>query len=203
MDSVAKSDWDQPWPEHCHRQKRQRICLRVQLRQPHSQERHSAAAPGTVNAVLAKLDNNTGDVLWVQWAGDAGDKYGYGVATDNAGNVYITGHSIPDKGNMFVVKYDTDGNELWERLIGGTLADIGRGIAVDPAGSDVYVVGYTSNTIINGSTNPTPAETSIQLHKLSAVTGDLNWVRFLGNTSDDVGTGVVVDPLGTGIYVTG
>lgn len=69
------------------------------------------------------------------------------VTTDNVGNVYLTGSFFSPKltfaGNQlnnpknkeyyhqqtFILKYDADGNEIWGRVIGENLCDIGYKIA--------------------------------------------------------------------------
>ena len=65
--------------------------------------------------------------------------YGYGIAADSAGNVYIVGTSL----NLAVVaKYNSSGVVQWQRSLGSTGTNAGYGIALDSSGN-VFVVGHT------------------------------------------------------------
>jgi len=57
------------------------------------------------------------------WGGNKGD-YGYGVAVDNLGNVFVTGYTFSfgpntSGANFFLLKYDTSGNLLYQKTYGG------------------------------------------------------------------------------------
>lgn len=74
--------------------------------------------------------------------------YGYAVATDDANNTYVTGEQYaPATGlDMYVIKYDSNGNVVWSDVYDVVTAGVsgnesGYGIAVMPNGSAVYVVG--------------------------------------------------------------
>ena len=57
---------------------------------------------------------------WTKQLGTASDDEASGVATDSSGNVYVTGYtrggldgnSSAGNSDLFVVKYDSDGNKL-------------------------------------------------------------------------------------------
>jgi hypothetical protein len=87
------------------------------------------------------------------WANDTAIAVG-GMATDGVGNVYVA-NSLGDK---FLVKFDNNGNELWERSSYGSqdsppaIATYPNNIALDFAGN-IFVSGFfTSDTMILGST---------------------------------------------------
>ena len=101
---------------------------------------------GNMDFVLAKYDP-AGKLLWIQTAGGKDIDRGYGVAVDQAGNSYVTGHfqspefQIGDKilknqgdYDYFIAKYDPQGKLLWAESAGGTGYDYGHGIAVTPEG---------------------------------------------------------------------
>ncbi|HTJ52968.1 MAG TPA: SBBP repeat-containing protein, partial [Cyclobacteriaceae bacterium] len=118
------------------------------------------------DAFLAKYDNN-GNIIWATLAGNAppiGNFYNsataYAVDVDLAGNSYITGWfnhaanfgnnitltcngALPDDYDMFVARYDTNGNVVWAQQGGGILADEGRGISVTSNGQ-CFVTGRFS-----------------------------------------------------------
>jgi hypothetical protein len=99
------------------------------------------------------------------WASAVGGDTGNAVATDAAGNVYMTGSysgSFTPAGSsvaltsaggsdIFVAKYARSGAFQWAVSLGGAQDDSGRGVAVDSAGN-VFVVGNYRGSVAFGST---------------------------------------------------
>ncbi len=92
-----------------------------------------------------------------QWTRQLGTSYldeGYGVAVDNAGNIYITGCTDDSlDGNIFMgsfdvvlSKYNITGIKQWTRQLGTSSADVGYGIAID-GGGNIYVTGQTDGNL--------------------------------------------------------
>ena len=101
--------------------------------------------------------NAFGTFFWVStWEEDSSGT-GYGVATDESNNVYVTGefsetvdfnpgpgvdnHTSNGDLDVFISKFDTLGTFLWAKTWGGSLWDAGFGVATDGAGN-VYVTGF-------------------------------------------------------------
>jgi len=114
--------------------------------------------PGNSNACLAKYDS-TGNVLWAK--GPVGTSWCQDIATDNLGNVYMSGYftsasisfgsyTFNKLGTVdaFVVKYNAAGDVIWARSAGGNGGNSsGNSIAIDFAGN-VYLSGvFNSSTI--------------------------------------------------------
>jgi len=91
--------------------------------------------------------NDSGTLIWDRtYNGVANDRdEGNGIATNNLGNIYVTGYEtiIGEGRNIWITKYDTDGNPLCAQTYNGPANgdDQGNGIAVDNTGN-VYVTGY-------------------------------------------------------------
>jgi hypothetical protein len=94
-----------------------------------------------------------GDVIWERdWReGTIEDISGaLGVATAPDGNVYVTGLSSINRvgQNIFLVKYTSAGDVVWEKTWGARL-DAALGVAVGPEGN-IYVTGNTGYGEGNG-----------------------------------------------------
>ena len=118
---------------------------------------------------------------------------GYGIAVDGSGNVYVTGFAkITTTQYVFIAKYDTTGVIQWQRSLDtASVADVGRGIAVDLSGN-VYVTGQAN----------TSTASYVFIAKYDT-TGAIQWQRKLDTASvADIGYGIAVDASGN-VYVTG
>lgn len=175
---------------------------------------------GSQDAFLVKFDA-AGNRLWATYYGDTGDDICYGVATDAAGNVYITGitnstSNIASGGfqnvfgggsnDAFLVKFDAaSGNRLWATYYGGTGYDLGNSVSADAAGN-VYLAGWTGSSagISSGGFQNTfgGGTGDAFLVKFDAVTGNRTWATYDGGSGDDRGFCVAVDATGN-IYLSG
>src|SRR5919106_460326 len=130
------------------------------------------------DAVLLKFDAN-GTLLWERaWGGAASDE-SLAIATAPDGSVYIAGTATsfgPSSAGLFVVKFDSTGNLLWQRISDEAA---GNAVAVAPDGS-VYAAGTTPRNQIGNF--------DIVVLKITAA-GNLMWQRTYS-------AGEVVDPRG-------
>jgi uncharacterized delta-60 repeat protein len=149
---------------------------------------------GADELLIAKYDN-TGVLDWQRTLGSVSNEYGLGVATDTAGNVYVTGvanNQVGDSGNLLIAKYDNYGVLNWQKTLSGTGTEQGSGITVDSSGN-IYVGGYTTSQGAGGYD---------LLIASYDTTGALQWQRTLGGGGNDYGMGIKTDPLGD-LYVVG
>jgi uncharacterized delta-60 repeat protein len=147
------------------------------------------------NDVLITKYNTSGTIQWQRTLGGAGSDFGYGIAVDSSGNVYVTGPTLSQGAggqDALITKYDTSGTIQWQRTLGGSSTDYGQGIAVDSSGN-VYVTGYTDSY---GQGN---YDVLITKYNTS---GTIQWQRTLGGSVLDPGYGIAVDSSGN-VYVTG
>lgn len=155
---------------------------------------------------------------WVKSAGDSLLDVGYSVATDASGNCYVAGGFSSDTiifgntqlynlannmlGNfmdMFLVKYDPNGNVLWAKSAGGIQPDVAYSVTVDVNGG-VLVVGYFNDlTITFGSTTLSNADIFIVKYDAS---GNVLWAKSPTGYSGGTATSVSTDAQGN-CYVGG
>jgi hypothetical protein len=164
------------------------------------------------DAFVARLNASTGALQRHTFLGGAGDDYGYALALDGNGNLYLTGKSTATWGSSpqraysglldaFVAKLNSSGVLQWNTFLGGAGIDEGVGIAVDGS-ANVYLVG--SSTAAWGA-NPVLAFTTgwdAFAAKLNT-NGTLQWLTFLGGSGHDRGLGIAVDTGGNNVYAVG
>lgn len=180
----------------------------------------NTSSAGSLDIFVVKY-NSSGNVVWAKSVGGTGgtiNEEGEGIATDTNGNVLVTGYvrsssvnfgttalTSSGQADIFIVKYDTNGNTLWARRDGGGGADYGNSIATDPNGN-LCITGYFySGTITIGSDTLTNNSQS-SLYDIIVVKYDANgnpiWARSAGGNVNDYGLDLVTDSNGN-VFVTG
>lgn len=172
----------------------------------------SGASIGSNDLFVAKY-NTSGTRLWVKQLGIATkNTYVNGIAIDAQGNSYVTGYTNVDLDedgtgvltgtyDLYVVKYDTNGNRQWIQQRGAAGAEnIGSSIAVDQDGN-CYVTGKARGDIHTLGTGLT-GSTDVFIAKYNT-SGTLQWVIQKGvSAKETYGNGIAVDSSGNS-YVTG
>jgi hypothetical protein len=166
------------------------------------------AHSGGVDAFVACLDGS-GNLLWNTFIGSGSSDYGYGIALDSSGNIYVTGTSDATWGtpvnahsggiDAFVAGMDSSGNLLWNTFLGSVSTDNSYDIALDGSGN-IYVTGYSDATW-GSPINAYSGGTDAFVAGMDS-SGNLLWNTFLGSGSSDYGYGIALDSSGN-IYVTG
>ncbi len=134
----------------------------------------------------------SGTEQWTSTYDGSGDgDEGRAIAADSAGNVIVTGfHTLPAVGrDVWVRKYDPDGNELWTSTYNAPQdgADVGHGVTVD--GNDAVIV---AGSIFRGSQSD-----NIWVRKYDPDGNEL-WTSTYNSDGfgSDVGNAVAADPDG-------
>lgn len=158
------------------------------------------------------------------WAHAIGGAFGGGgkkIASDANGNVYVIGDftdthdfdpgagvaNLTSAGNtdIFIAKYDANGNYLWAQGFGAGLGDSGENIYVDASGN-VYVTGSFQGTIDfdpgGGVTNLTSAGSGDTFFAKYDTNGNYIWAKSIAGSSNNLGSAISVDGNGN-VYVVG
>jgi len=147
--------------------------------------------------VTVKYDSN-GDTIWTRiYNGPANEgDYPTALLLDDSGNLYVVGYSRAANVDYCIIKYNSDGDELWVAYYNGTGngADFAYAAVLDDS-NDIYVTGasFGVGTLLDYATVKYDTD------------GNEKWVaRYAGITgaSFDRAYDIAVDAAGY-VYVTG
>ena len=180
---------------------------------------------GDKDIFVQKLAAN-GNFIWAKSIGGGTSDEAKSIATDMAGNVYVTGFytgtadfdpgtstfnfTSNGSGDIFIEKLTANGNFVWVKSIGGSgmVGDIATSIITDAVGN-IYVGGGFSATvdfdpgpaIFNLSEPTNGGSRNIFIEKLDT-NGKFIWAKSIGASSNDFVSAMTIDNLGN-LYVTG
>ncbi|MCP4708545.1 MAG: hypothetical protein GY869_07975, partial [Planctomycetes bacterium] len=156
---------------------------------------HGENNAGKKDAFLIKFDNQ-GSNLWTKLWGSTESEQAYTICIDNSGNIYVAGDTKGEfdgqtsvgEFDVFLTKFNPDGQKQWSRIWGSDDHDYGRGVSADSAGN-VYVAGYTKGEF-DGQSDC--GKIDIYLTKFTSA-GVKIWTRIWGSQDNDYGSDVYVD----------
>ena len=177
---------------------------------------------GSGNIFVVKY-NASGDVVWARSTGGNFDDMGTGICVDANGNVYVTGQfwspsivfgtdtlvnndSLKSTCDVFILKYDRNGNEVWAKSAGGPSYDMGTSISCD-LNKNICVTGifrssiisFESDTIVNADTTTGTNDIFIVMYD---TLGNLLWTKSAGGINHDEVYSVKIDASGNSL-ITG
>lgn len=174
---------------------------------------------GGTDGFLVKTDAD-GVYQWSKNIGGTGDDRAIAVTADAAGNIYLTGFfsgtmssgafSVTSNGSqdVFLLKLDPSGNELWMVSGGGQYNDAPAAITTDAAGN-VFITGaFIGNATFAGvqlqsQTDPFSGFPSQDIFVACySSSGILQWLKQGSGPYADKGVSIASDASGN-VYVTG
>lgn len=159
---------------------------------------------------LAKYDAY-GNVLWAKSAGGNDNDFALSVATDTAGNVFVTGFVstsilfdtvVLTNPGFFIAKYDTDGHVLWAKSASNICQSQGNSVVIDAFGN-AYVGGwyYYSDLSVGTITLQNNGSADMFIAKYDA-SGNVLWAKTFGNSGLDLLHAMALDVYGN-LLITG
>ena len=177
---------------------------------------------GCLGNIFITKNTTDGDFIWAKQI--IGDSYNEprNIAVDTNGNVLITGYfcgtldcdphplgyqAITSNGgeDIFIIKYDINGNYLWAKNIGGIENDRGLSITTDNYGN-VCTTGYFADSVDFDPDTTTHiqlagSDKDIFSLKLDSL-GSFQWLAPIGPSNGGEGLAITTDYLGN-VYTTG
>ncbi len=144
---------------------------------------------GIAQSYLVKLDSN-GVRQWSNLIGplpnikSTTNSFCNSITLSPDGGYVITGYtdiynqSVP---NVFVMKFDSAGNSLWSKNIGGIRGDIGYSI-IQTADRGFAITGSASSFML--------ADTEVYVLKLDSI-GNVLWTKTIGGIADNEGYSII------------
>ncbi|MGM0648066.1 MAG: T9SS type A sorting domain-containing protein [Bacteroidota bacterium] len=176
---------------------------------------------GGSDIYIAKYDKNS-NFIWAKQIGGAHSDFSYRIKIDHSNNLIITGliggsgivqigdtsFYVHGDTDIFLAKYDNNGNFLWARTAGGNYSsyqpsswDCGRSVDID-RNNNIFITGSFRDTAVFES------DTIISYGGIDAFIakysqdGQLIWVDNYGSSSADNGNVVKVNNADD-LFVTG
>lgn len=174
---------------------------------------------GSWDAFLAKF-NNDGNMKWATYFGGNGEDNGRGVDIDGLGNIYLTGYTLSTdslatqgvykdtissaEADVFLAKFNRNGDLQWASYYGGTDIDIGNMVIINPwnycmvAGNSASSNGITTVDAyksINAGLND-------MFYAIFDSSSYLIYGTYYGGEGNDYGHGLALDRRNN-IYFTG
>ncbi|MFH1321400.1 MAG: hypothetical protein ABII90_12215, partial [Bacteroidota bacterium] len=171
----------------------------------------SVSSAGSKTFFLAKYNNN-GNIIWVVHSGGDYNMNSH-ITVDNSNYIYVAGNftdtfsldtnTMIAKGekDIFIAKYDTDGNLIWTRSIGGIYGDY-AGDIIWTGDSSLYITGAIIDTVWFGSQYVVAGQTENTFLAKYDTDGNLKWVKLWKGNYANFGIALGADPS-SNIYLTG
>ncbi len=176
------------------------------------------STPCPTNMFLVKYDSN-GNVLWARSPTDTTGNYAFSVSCDTSNNVYVAGtffgtsivfgtYTLTSSGsdNLFLVKYDPNGNVLWAKTPTGSVVNDQYGsvkVSAEANGNTFVTGGFVGPTITFGTYTLTNGGTNCNIFLVKyAPNGNVIWAKSASGSGKDVAYSVSTDGIGNA-YISG
>lgn len=161
-----------------------------------------------LDAIVTKLNAAGSDLIFSTYFGGNSYEYFFGITAADNGDVYIAGDTFSDDmpafnspigwKDVFLARFDANGNYLGGRYLGGTDEDRNSFITLDNS-NHLWVTGFTYSTDFptkNPYQSMNMGDASAYACKLSPDLKDIEYSTYLGGSSEEVADRIAVDKAG-------
>ena len=154
------------------------------------------ASTGNEDIFLVRLTAD-GNHVWSKRFGDAESQNGRGIALDASGAIYVVGgmygsvdfgdgKPVMSKGSsdVFLAKFDSNGNVIWSRVFGDSSSQEGKSVAVTPTNQVVIAGDFSGFIQLTGMELPSNASTDMFVIKLDSSGFDVGAKKYGGPNLD-------------------
>ena len=150
---------------------------------------------GSNDIIILKYDKN-GNMLWQKSLGGSDRDYLSNVIETEDGNFILFGNSIstdieglPNKGtrDMIILKYDKNGNMLWQKSWGGNKSEVSNNV-IETEDGNFILFGDSESTDIEGL--PNKGSNDIIIFKYDK-DGNMLWQKSWGGNKIDVSNNAI------------
>ncbi|TGN11901.1 SBBP repeat-containing protein [Leptospira ilyithenensis] len=161
----------------------------------------------TENIFVTKHDVG-GNKLWTKFLGVTGkNTRSYAISSDSQGNVYITGitegsldgQTLTGVLDLFVIKYDSNGNKLWTRLLGASGRQAFSNDIIITSKNNIYITGVTNGNL-DGQTLTGIADLFITKYDSN---GNRLWTKLLGVSNSQTRSESISMDSQENLYIAG
>ena len=161
---------------------------------------------GLADIWIVKIDS-IGNKVWDKTFGNESTDLARDIIQSNDGGYIIVGGTQSEKTqsqDAYIIKIDSLGNNIWERVYGGVEVDLFSSIASSSDGYGYMVVGHTSSYMLDNSRIKQRGFIGRYIAKLLKKKqtnevwllsldeyGDRNWHKTFGGKKDDVGRQII------------
>ncbi|MBK8257055.1 MAG: SBBP repeat-containing protein [Polyangiaceae bacterium] len=148
----------------------------------------------------------TGLPSWSKRFGDGDSQFGRSVAVDKAGNVYLTGTfdgtlnfgggALSGFHSIYLAKFDSAGNHLWSKNLGGILQFATVFVDVAPDQSPIVAGDYNGTLTLGGGISLTNNDGANAFVAKFDSSGNAVWAKQFGDTSGQTVTAANTDSAG-------
>jgi hypothetical protein len=169
---------------------------------------------GSRDFFIAKYDN-LGQLIWAKGIGGGSHEHARSIALDASGNIFIAGDynglvdfdpgvgfsfkDVKGASDIFVAKYDSQGNFIWAKTFGGVGIESCRDMSLDAFGNLIITGVYqgTSDFDPNGGviSMTSAGQFDAFLLKLD-VSGNYVWAKSIQSANSNYVNQVIVDHIG-------